>query len=58
MRNKNVLRSCPTLTRDTIGFYLENSVELPVRPVDLVLEDVERVRMKEIMTVGHDLLSS
>ena len=58
MRNKNVLRSCPTLTPDIIGFYLENSVELPVSPVDLVLEDVERVRMKEIMTVGHDLLSS
>ena len=58
MRNKNVLRSCPALTRDIIGFYLENSVELPVCPVDLVLEDVERVRMKEIMTVGHDLLSS
>ena len=58
IRNKNARRSGSTLTREHKGLYLENSVELPVCPVDLVLEDVEGVRMKEIMTVGDDLLSS
>ena len=35
--------------------YLEDPVELPVRPVDLVLEDGERVRVQQVVTVGDYL---
>ena len=35
---------------------LHHAVELAVGPVDLVLEDGERVRVEEVVVVGDDLL--